>query len=85
MPSISEFSQQVSLFIEALDRLALDKSEVTQAEEALAAAQSALAKEQGDVGSATDVLINAWDSVKVTGDLLVAQLVGAPVEPEPIP
>ena len=82
MATVSEFSSLVNLFIEALDRLAQDKSEVQLAQEALAAAQAALAKEQGDVGSATDALINAWDGVKVTGDLLVAQLVGAQ-EPAP--
>ena len=82
MATVSEFSSLVNLFLEALDRLQIDKSEVQLAEEALAAAQAALQKEQGDVGSATDALINAWDGVKVTGDLLVAQLVGAQ-EPSP--
>jgi len=81
MATVSEFSSLVNLFLEALDRLQIDKSEVQLAEEALAAAQAALTKEQGDVGSATDALIGAWDGVKTTGDLLVAQLVGMPVEP----
>ena len=82
MATVSEFSSLVNLFLEALDRLQQDKSEVQLAEEALAAAQAALAKEQGDVGSATSSLIGAWDGVKTTGDLLVAQLVGVQ-EPPP--
>ena len=82
MATVSEFTSLVSLFVEALERLQADKSEVVYAQEQLAAAQAALAKEQGDVVSATDALVGAWDSVKVTGDLLVAQLIGA-VEPPP--
>lgn len=82
MATISEFSGLVNLFLEALERLQQDKSEVQLAQEALAAAQAALAKEQGDVGSATDALISAWDGVKVTGDLLVGQLIGTQ-EPPP--
>ena len=81
MATVSEFSSLVNLFLEALDRLQIDKSEVQLAEEALAAAQAALQKEQGDVGSATDALINAWDGVKVTGDLLVSSLIGAQEPP----
>ena len=76
MATVSEFSSLVNLFLEALDRLQIDKSEVQLAEEALAAAQAALQKEQGDVGSATDALIGAWDGVKTTGDLLVSSLIG---------
>ena len=82
MATVSEFSSLVNLFLEALDRLQIDKSEVQLAEEALAAAQAALQKEQGDVGSATDALINAWDGVKATGDLLVSSLIGVQ-EPPP--
>ena len=84
MATVSEFSSLVNLFLEALDRLQIDKSEVQLAEEALAAAQAALQKEQGDVGSATDALINAWDGVKVTGDLLVSSLIGAQEPPAEI-
>ena len=84
MATVSEFSSLVNLFVEALDRLQQDKSEVQLAEEALAAAQAALAKEEGDVGSATDALIGAWDSVKVTGDLLVSQLIGVLPDPPAI-
>ncbi len=84
MATVSEFSQLVNLFVEALDRLSADKSEVVLAQEALAAAQAALAKEEGDVGSATDALIGAWDAVKVTGDLLVSQLIGVPEAPPEI-
>ena len=84
MATVSEFSQLVNLFVEALDRLSADKSEVVLAQEALAAAQAALGKEEGDVGSATDALIGAWDAVKVTGDLLVSQLVGVPEAPPEI-
>ena len=82
MATISEFQGLVSLFVEALDRLSQDKSEVVFAQEQLAAAQAALAKEEGDVGSATDALTGAWANVKTAGDDLVASLVG--VEPEPI-
>ena len=82
MATVSEFTQLVNLFVEALDRLSADKSEVVLAQEALAAAQAALAKEQGDVVSATDALVGAWDAVKVTGDLLVGQLIGVQ-EPAP--
>lgn len=84
MATISEFSGLVNLFLEALERLQQDKSEVQLAQEALAAAQASLAKEQGDVGSATDALINAWDGVKVTGDLLVGQLIGTQDPPTEI-
>jgi hypothetical protein len=81
MATISEFQQLVSLFVEALDRLSQDKSEVVFAQEQLAAAQAALAKEEGDVGSATDALTGAWSNVKVAGDDLVASLIGEPIEP----
>ena len=82
MATVSEFTQLVSLFVEALERLQTDKSEVVYAQEQLAAAQAALAKEQGDVVSATDALVGSWDAVKVTGDLLVAGLIGN-AEPPP--
>ncbi len=76
MATVSEFQQLVSLFVEALDRLAQDKSEVVFAQEQLAAAQAALAKEEADVGGATDALTGAWANVKTAGDDLVASLVG---------
>jgi hypothetical protein len=81
MATISEFQQQVSLFIEALDVLSRDKSEVTYAAEQLAAAQAALAKEQGDVDGSVQALTGAWENVKATGDLLVADLTGQGEEP----
>jgi hypothetical protein len=76
MTTVSEFSQLVSLFVEALERLQTDKSEVSYAQEQLAAAQAALAKEEGDVTGSTSALVEAWGAVKVAGDSLVAQLVG---------
>ena len=76
MATVSEFTSLVNLFVEALDRLSTDKSEVTLAQEALAAAQAALAKEEGDVGGSTANLQSAWDAVKAAGDGLVADLVG---------
>jgi hypothetical protein len=82
MATVSEFQQLVSLFVEALDRLSQDKSEVVFAQEQLAAAQAALAKEEADVGGATDALSGAWSNVKSAGDALVEELIG--VEPEPI-
>ena len=75
MATISEFQQQISLFVEALDRLTADKSEVTVAQEQLAAAQAALAKEQSDVTGATETLTTIWTGVKVTGDSLVEGLI----------
>ncbi len=81
MATVSEFQQLVSLFVEALDRLSQDKSEVVFAQEQLAAAQAALAKEEADVGGATDALTGAWENVKVAGDVLVASLVGELEEP----
>jgi hypothetical protein len=82
MATISEFTQLVSLFVEALDRLSADKSEVVQAQEALAAAQAALAKEEADVGGASANLTAAWDGVKASGDSLVAALIPQPELPE---
>jgi hypothetical protein len=82
MATISEFQQLVSLFVEALDRLSQDKSEVVFATEQLAAAQAALAKEEADVGGAAATLTGAWANVTTAGDALVEELVG--VEPEPI-
>jgi cysteine synthase len=81
MATISEFTQLVSLFVEALDRLSADKSEVVQAQETLAAAQAALAKEEADVGGSSAGLVAAWDGVKAAGDSLVAALI--PVEEPP--
>jgi hypothetical protein len=77
MATVSEFTQLVGLFVEALDRLSADKSEVTQAQEALAAAQAALAKEETDVGGSASSLVAAWDGVKAAGDSLVAALIPA--------
>jgi hypothetical protein len=73
--TVSEFQQLVSLFVEALDVLARDKSEVTYAQEQLAAAQAALAKEEADVGGAAATLTQTWENVKAAGDSLVTGLV----------
>ena len=78
MATISEFTSLVNLFVEALQVLQTDKSEVVAAQEALAAAQAALAKEEGDVGGSTAGLQGAWDAVKLAGDELVGDLVGPP-------
>ena len=75
MATISEFQQFVSLFIEALDRLSADKSEVVVAQEQLAAAQAALAKEESDVGGAAETLTTVWGNVKTAGDSLVEGLI----------
>ena len=75
MATISEFQQFVSLFIEALDRLSADKSEVVVAQEQLAAAQAALAKEESDVGGAAETLTTVWSNVKAAGDSLVEGLI----------
>jgi len=78
MATVSEFTSLVNLFVEALQVLQADKSEVVAAQEALSAAQAALAKEEGDVGGSTASLQAAWDGVKASGDSLVADLVGFP-------
>jgi hypothetical protein len=75
MATTAEFTGLINLFVEALDRLQADKSEVTAAQEALLAAQTALAKEEADVTGATTSLTDIWGSVKLKGDELVAQLV----------
>ena len=75
MATISEFQQFVSLFIEALDRLSADKGEVVVAQEQLAAAQAALAKEESDVGGAAETLTTVWGNVKTAGDSLVEGLI----------
>jgi cysteine synthase len=74
MATVSEFTSLVGLFVEALQVLQADKSEVVQAQEALAAAQSALAKEEADVGGSSAGLVSAWEGVKAAGDALVAEL-----------
>jgi len=74
MATISEFQGLVSLFVEALDRLSQDKSEVIFATEQLAAAQAALAKEEADVGGAAETLTTVWGNVKTAGDSLVEGL-----------
>jgi len=74
MATVSEFTALVGLFVEALQVLQADKSEVVQAQEALAAAQSALAKEEADVGGSSAGLVSAWEGVKAAGDALVAEL-----------
>lgn len=80
MATISEFTSYINLFVEAVERLQADKSEVTAAQEALAAAQAALVKEEGDVVGSTSTLQGAWDAVKLAGDEIVASL----VEPPPV-
>jgi hypothetical protein len=75
MATISEFQQQISLFVEALDRLTADKSEVVFAQEQLVSAQDKLAKEQSDVTGATETLTTIWTGVKATGDSLVEGLI----------
>ena len=75
MATVSEFQQLVSLFVEALDRLTADKSEVVVAQEQLAAAQAALAKEESDVGGAAETLTTVWGNVKAAGDSLVEGLI----------
>jgi hypothetical protein len=60
--------------VEALQILQADKSEVVQAQEALAAAQAALVKEEADVGGSSAGLVASWEAVKTAGDALVAEL-----------
>ena len=72
----AELTGLFNLFVEALDKLSADKSEVQTATEALAAAQAALSKEEGDVGGSTEALIAAAGAVKAGIDDLVAGLTG---------
>lgn len=75
MATISEFTSYINLFVEAVEKLQADKSEVTAAQEALAAAQTALAKEEGDVVGSTTTLQDSWNAVKAAGDDIVNALV----------
>ena len=74
MATISEFNSLINLFVEAVQVLQTDKSEVTAAQEALSAAQAALNKEEADVGGSKTTLNGAWEQVKVAGDSIVAEL-----------
>jgi|PlaIllAssembly_1097288.scaffolds.fasta_scaffold726288_2 hypothetical protein len=74
MATISEFNSFINLFVEAVQVLQSDKSEVTAAQEALSAAQAALTKEEADVGGSKTTLNGAWEQVKVAGDSIVAEL-----------
>lgn len=74
MATISDFNALINLFVEAVEKLQADKSEVVAAQEALNTAQVALAKEQGDVAGSTTTLQEAWDSVKEAGDEIVGGL-----------
>jgi hypothetical protein len=75
MATISDFNSLINLFVEAVEKLQVDKSEVTAAQEALNTAQAALLKEQGDVTGSTTTLQEAWGEVKAAGDEIVAALV----------
>lgn len=75
MATISEFTSYINLFVEAVEKLQADKSEVTAAQEALSAAQAALAKEEGDVVGSTTTLQDSWNAVKAAGDDIVNSLV----------
>lgn len=74
MATISDFNALINLFVEAVEKLQTDKSEVVAAQEALNTAQAALAKEQGDVAGSTTTLQDAWNSVKAAGDEIVGGL-----------
>lgn len=75
--TIAELQQSINLFVEAIEKLQVDKSEAVAAAEEAAAAAARAEKEAGDVAGATEGVNETATALKGAIDALVAEVVGS--------